>query len=174
MRAGQAAPVVTVQPRREVLRRGLLAALLAVTVHASAGEIVGKVVAVQDGDTLTVLIGRKQVRVRLVDIDAPERKQPFGNRLRQSLAKLCARKDATVNETEKDRYGRTLGRVYCGGVDANAEQVRRGMAWMYIKYAPKDSPLYAVQAEARAARRGPWQDARPVPPWEWRLRTERR
>lgn len=67
-----------------------------------------------------------------------------------------------------DRYGRTLGRVFCAGVDANAEQVRRGMAWVYVKYAPKDSPLYAIQAEARVARRGLWQDARPVPPWEWR------
>jgi endonuclease YncB( thermonuclease family) len=133
-----------------------------------ATELVGTVVGIQDGDTLTVLISRKQIKVRLTDIDAPERKQPFGTRSRQSLADLCAGKDAQIEDQGKDRYGRTLGRVLCDGVDANAEQVRRGMAWVYVRYAAKDSPLYAVQAEAKAAKRGLWQDARPVSPWEWR------
>jgi endonuclease YncB( thermonuclease family) len=134
----------------------------------TAGELVGRVIAIADGDTLTVLVSRNQIKVRLLDIDAPERKQPFGTRSRQSLADMCAGKDARIAWREKDRYGRTLGRVSCAGVDANTEQVRRGMAWVYVRYAPKDSPLYAVQAEARAARRGLWQDARPVPPWERR------
>ena len=136
----------------------------------AASELVGRVVAIADGDTLTVLVTRQQIKVRLTDIDAPERKQPFGTRSRQSLADMCAGKDARIAEQGKDRYGRTLGRVSCAGVDANAEQVRRGMAWVYVRYAPKDSPLYVVEAEARAARRGLWQDARPVPPWEWRKR----
>ena len=111
--------------------------------------------------------------MRLLDIDAPERKQAIGTRSRQSLADLCARRDATVLEAGKDRYGRTLGRFLCGGVDANAEQVRRGMAWVYVRYVPKDSPLYAVQAEAKAAKRGLWADPRPVAPWEWRARRAR-
>jgi endonuclease YncB( thermonuclease family) len=106
----------------------LIVALLAVAVPAYAGEIIGKVVAVQDGDTLTVLVGRKQVRVRLSDIDAPERKQPFGTRSRQSLSEICGGKAAQVDDRGKDRYGRTLGAVRCAGVDANAEQVR-GAAW---------------------------------------------
>lgn len=140
-----------------------------------AGEFVGRVVSIQDGDTLTVLVSRQRIRVRLRDIDAPERKQAFGTRSRQSLADLCHGTDARVESAGEDRYGRTLGRVICADVDANAEQVRRGMAWVYVKYAPKDSPLYAVQAEAKAARRGLWQDAKPVPPWEWRAarRTKR-
>ena len=134
----------------------------------SAAEFVGRVVAIADGDTLTVLASREQIKVRLSDIDAPERKQPFGARSRQSLAELCGTREATVLEGGKDRYGRTLGRVICGGVDANTEQVRRGMAWVYERYAPKDSPLYAMQARARAEQRGLWADPRPVPPWEWR------
>ena len=137
---------------------------------AGAAEFAGRVVAIADGDTLTVLVERKPIKVRLVDIDAPERKQPFGTRSRQSLSEICGGKTAQVDDRGQDRYGRTLGRVICAGVDANAEQVRRGMAWVYERYAPKDSPLYAVQAEARPARRGLWQDARPVPPWEWRRR----
>ena len=147
----------------------MFAALL---LHAScllaAGEFIGRVVSVHDGDTLTVLVSRNQIKVRLTDIDAPERKQPFGQRSRQSLAELCHGKDARIDEQGKDRYGRSPGRVSCAGVDANAEQVRRGLAWVYVKYAPKGSPLYAVQAEAQNARRGLWRDPNPVPPWEWR------
>lgn len=155
----------------QALRRCSALALLGLAIAAggaAAGEIHGKVVSIQDGDTLTVLVDRKQVRVRLVEIDAPEKKQAFGNRSRQSLAELCASKQARVLEQGKDRYGRTLGRVYCAGVDANGEQVRRGLAWVYEHYAPQSSPYYALQAEARARNRGLWADAHPVPPWEWR------
>ena len=67
----------------------------------------------------------------------------------------------------KDRYGRTLARVTCDGFDANAEQVRRGMAWVYDRYVT-DKSLYAVQEKAKAERRGLWHDDKPVPPWEWR------
>ncbi|MPZ46986.1 MAG: nuclease [Betaproteobacteria bacterium] len=121
---------------------------------------------VHDGDTLTVLQGRTQVRVRLADIDAPELRQDFGTRSRQSLAELCFRKEATLHERGRDRYGRVLAAVSCEGDDANAEQVRRGMSWVYVRYAPKDSPLYAIEADARVQRRGMWAMPAPVPPWE--------
>jgi len=145
----------------------LLIALITPGVTAWA-DFTGKVVSVHDGDTLTVLVDRKQVRVRLVDIDAPELGQAFGKRSRQALSVLCHGRQAQVEDKGKDRYGRTLGNVTCAGVIANREQVRTGMAWVFERYAPKGSPLYAVQTEARAARRGLWQDAGPVPPWDWR------
>jgi endonuclease YncB( thermonuclease family) len=126
------------------------------------------VVSVRDGDTLTVLIDRQQVRVRLTEIDAPELGQPFGKRSRQSLSELCFGKTAELEVRDADRYGRTLARVTCAGTDANAEQVRRGYAWTYTRYAGPDSPLHALQEEARAARRGLWKDPVPVPPWNWR------
>jgi endonuclease YncB( thermonuclease family) len=147
---------------------------LAIVAHANATELAGRVVAIQDGDTLTVLVSQKQTRVRLLDIDAPERKQPFGQRSRQSLSEICAGKSARVDDRGKDRYGRTLGQVTCAGVNANAEQVRRGMAWVFERYAPKESPLYVVQAEAQNARRGLWQDTEPVAPWDWRNRNRAR
>ncbi len=133
-------------------------------------DYTGKVVAVADGDTLTVLLDRDRIKVRLVEIDAPEKAQAFGKRAKQSLSDLCFNKAATLTAKGKDRYGRTLARVDCAGVDANAEQVRRGMAWVYRKYAPKDSPLYAIEDEAMSARRGLWADPEPMPPWEWRHR----
>jgi len=145
-----------------------LLVLLLVAVSPALADISGRVVSVHDGDTLTVLIDQRQVRVRLTDIDAPELGQPFGTRSRQSLSDLCFGKTAALDVRGQDRYKRTLAHVTCSGTDANAEQVRRGYAWTYVRYARPDSPLLAIENEARAAHRGLWQDSAPVPPWDWR------
>lgn len=145
----------------------LLALLVLVAPAAGADTIVGKVVRVSDGDTLTVLVDRKQVTVRLLEIDAPEKKQAFGQRSRESLAQMCAAQVAVVNGAGRDKYGRVLGRVQCQGLDANAEQVRRGMAWVFDRYVT-DRSLYALQNEARAGHVGLWADKHPTAPWDWR------
>ncbi len=134
----------------------------------SHAVVFAPVISVHDGDTLTVLIDHHPVRVRLTDIDAPELRQPFGTRSRLSLSDMCFGKSAALDVRSKDRYGRTLAQVSCAGTDANAEQVRRGYAWIFTRYARADSPLYALQSEARAAHRGLWTDPSPVPPWDWR------
>ena len=154
------------------MRAGLaaFAFVLAATAAAQAGELRGRVVVVADGDTLTILdAGRQQHRIRLAEIDAPEKRQPFGQRSKQSLSDLCYGRDAAIEDGGRDRYGRTIGRVSCAGIDASAEQVRRGMAWVFDRYAT-DRSLYAIQDEARAARRGLWRDPQPVPPWEYRAK----
>jgi endonuclease YncB( thermonuclease family) len=76
-------------------------------------------------------------------------------------------KSARIVTQGVDRYDRVLGRVYCAGVDANAEQVKRGMAWVFDRYMT-DASLYAVQDVARGSRRGLWADPHPVAPWAWR------
>jgi endonuclease YncB( thermonuclease family) len=98
-------------------------------------DFFGTVVAIHDGDTLTVLVDRKQVKVRIADIDAPEAKQAFVTRSRQALATLCHQKPAQVIDKGLDRYGRTIGVVSCAGWDAATEQVRAGMAWVFTRYA---------------------------------------
>lgn len=130
--------------------------------------MLARVVAVQDGDTLTVLVNRRQLKVRLKDIDAPELGQPFGRNSRQSLSDLCFGKIAAIEVGGRDRYKRAIAQVTCAGTDANAEQVRRGYAWTYTRFARRDSPLFTVESEARAARRGLWTDPAPVAPWDWR------
>ena len=124
-----------------------------------------------DGDTLTVLVAKTQIRVRLDSIDAPERKQAFGGRSQESLAQLCAAKSAHVAERGKDRYGRTLGIVTCAGIDANSEQVRHGMD--VSRYVAPNSPLYELEAYARLRQLGLWADPHPVPSWEWRATSKR-
>lgn len=126
------------------------------------------VVAVADGDTLTCLSDdRQQIHVRLVEIDAPESKQAFGAKSKQALSDLCFQVHASIRSAGTDQYGRTLGRVTCNGVDANAEMVRSGMAWVYDRYVT-DRSLYALQDEAKAARRGLWSEPAPIPPWDFR------
>ena len=147
--------------------RAVLLLLLLVVEAAWADTLVGKVVRVSDGDTLTLLVERKQITVRLVEIDAPEKKQAFGQRSRQSLAQMCASQVAVVNGSGRDKYGRVLGRVQCQGLDANAEQIRRGMAWVFDRYVT-DRSLYALQNDARAAHLGLWAVKHPSAPWDWR------
>lgn len=90
----------------------------------------GRVVGIADGDTVTVLTASKeQHKIRLAEIDAPEKNQPFGVKSKQSLSDLCFGKEAEVIPSAIDRYKRTVAHVKCAGIDANAEQVTRGMAW---------------------------------------------
>jgi endonuclease YncB( thermonuclease family) len=149
------------------LLTALLLALLLAALPARA-DVPARVVAVHDGDTVTVLSDRHQLRVRLTDIDAPELKQPFGKRSKAALSEICFGKVAGLEIRGRDRYGRTLARLRCDGVDANAEQVRRGYAWVFTRYARANSPLYALQLDAQTARRGLWTDRSPTAPWEWR------
>ena len=137
-------------------------------VSPARADVQARVVSVHDGDTLTVLIDQRQVKVRLTDIDAPELGQPFGTRSKQSLSEMCFGKVAVLDVRGQDRYKRSLAKVTCAGTDANAEQVRRGYAWTYTRYAHADSPLHAIQLAAQTAHRGLWSDPAPMAPWDWR------
>ena len=137
-----------------------------------AALLICSVIAISDGDTLSArcaIDGAPQtITVRLAEVDAPEKAQSFGARSKQNLSALCFRKSAQVRPVSLDRYGRTVAHVTCDGQDASAEQVRAGMAWVFVRYAAKGSPLYGLERDARANRRGIWADAQPVAPWEWR------
>jgi endonuclease YncB( thermonuclease family) len=134
--------------------------LLGLAAHAEAAEpVTGKVLAVPNGDTLVIeTADRKRQRIRLADIDAPERRQQHGAEARQSLADLCLKKEAKIDE----------GHVTCDGVDANAEQVKRGWAWVSLKGTRPRHALYELEAHARLRQLGLWAGESPVPPWEWR------
>lgn len=96
---------------------------------AHAEVIVGRVVGVADGDTVTVLDANKQQhKIRLAGIDAPEKRQPFGQRSKESLSALVFARQVTVETDKKDRYGREVGKVRVDGVDANLERLKRGFA----------------------------------------------
>jgi endonuclease YncB( thermonuclease family) len=125
------------------------------------------VVGISDGDTLTLRCDDATVKVRLAEVDAPEHGQPWGDRSRQALASLCFQQRAELRKQDVDRYGRTVGRVACGGRDASQEQVDAGMAWAYIRHLT-DPAIASGERAARAERRGLWQDTNPIAPWLWR------
>ncbi|MDA5225583.1 thermonuclease family protein [Escherichia coli] len=135
-----------------------------------AAQIQGHVIRVLDGDTLEILQDKKPVRVRLANIDAPEKKQDYGRWSTDMMKSLVAGKTVTVTYFQRDRYGRILGQVYApDGMNINQFMVRAGAAWVYEQY-NTDPVLPVLQNEARQQKRGLWSDADPVPPWIWRHR----
>lgn len=148
-----------------------------------AAQLECRVIGVADGDTLTCLTAdKKQERIRLRGIDAPERKQPFGTRSQQHLAELVYGKLVTVHWDKRDRWKRIIGTAWvepadcpgCGHtLDTGRAQLSAGMAWWFRRYA-KEQPLEERLAykfeenEARARSAGLWQDQDPIAPWDWR------
>ena len=147
---------------------------LCLVFQVQADTLLGKVINVADGDTITVLDDtHTQHKIRLTGIDAPEKRQAFGNVSKQSLAEQVAGQSVAVEWVKVDKYGRKVGKVLLAGLDCNLEQVKRGLAWHYKQYqreqSPTDQQSYAAaEIEARAAKLGLWRDADPVPPWEFR------
>jgi endonuclease YncB( thermonuclease family) len=135
-------------------------------------SLTGKVVAVADGDTLTILVDRTQHKIRVANVDCPERGQPFGTRAKQLTSALAFGKTVTARVLKVDRYERLVAEVAVptdeGHVDLSEELVRAGLAWWYRKYAPDEEQLEALEAEARKENRGLWAHPDPMAPWEWR------
>jgi endonuclease YncB( thermonuclease family) len=167
------------------LRLGAVAILLLVPQLGVAADIVGRVVSIADGDTLTVLDAQNQQhRIRIAGIDAPEKAQPFGQKSKASLSMMAFNRDVEIFGNKLDRDGRTIAKVMvadptcnmpaCPKIhDAGLLQIRAGLAWWDRQYAreqtPKDREDYEVaEFQAKIHRLGLWGDKNPVPPWEWR------
>ncbi|MDQ3774129.1 MAG: thermonuclease family protein, partial [Pseudomonadota bacterium] len=98
-----------------------------------------------------------QIKVRLAEIDAPEKRQPFGSRAKQAMSELVFGKTVGVVTVDRDRYGRTVGQVFAESGNINEKMVQLGYAWVYRKYA-KNQMLFGLERTAREARRGLWRD----------------
>jgi len=140
---------------------------------AVAHTLRGKVVAVADGDTITILSKRKPVKVRLSGIDAPEKRQAFGQRAKQGLSDCAFGRQADVQWKKADRYGRVIGKVTAEGVDCGKRQIQKGLAWHYTAYAKEqalaDRATYQVaERQARSRSVGLWSERHPTAPWDFR------
>jgi endonuclease YncB( thermonuclease family) len=137
---------------------------------AHANVLLGHVVAVSDGDTITVIDDNKQRHViRLMGIDAPEKAQAYGQKAKESLSDLVFNKEVSVTWFKRDRYGRTVGQVYVDDTDVCLEQIKRGLAWHYKDYereqSVEDRSRYEIAEEqARNASIGLWRDKNPHAP----------
>lgn len=148
--------------------------------NASAETLAGRVVALSDGDSITVLDAKNmQHKIRLSGIDAPEKRQAYGARSKQMLSDLVFNKLVSVEYKKFDRYDRVIGKVFVKGVDANLQLVKEGMAWHYKKYqkeqSASDRESYSRAEDlARSQKRGLWKDADAIPPWEFRAQKKER
>lgn len=138
-----------------------------------ASALICLVIGVTDGDTIKARCGEPgayhQRTVRLAAVDAPERRQPFGQMSRKHLAALCFNQQAQISPRTRDRYGRMVADVSCQGQDAGSDLLVHGMAWVYVRYATTDDAhLNHLQQQAKSAHTGLWADPAPIPPWEWR------
>jgi len=149
------------------VRTVTLLVFLLTAANAFTERIVGEVVRVSDGDTLTLLANEKQHKIQLAEIDAPEKEQPWGYNAKQALSKKVFREIITVDVVDIDRYGRVVGRIWRGERDISRELVAEGHAWVYRQYMT-DKNLLNDERDAREQQLGLWSLENPVPPWEWR------
>lgn len=136
---------------------------------AGRGAFEARVIRISDGDSIVVRAGDTNTAIRLADIDAPERGQPWGRQARSELAGMVAGQTVRIVPVERDRYGRTVAGVEVDGVAVNREMVRRGAAWAYRRYL-RDRSMLALEREARARAAGLWAlpEAERVAPWDHR------
>ena len=130
----------------------------------------GEVVGIADGDTITVLRDREQVKIRLYGIDTPEKGQAFGKKAKQFTSGMVFGKVVEVQQMDTDRYGRTVALVSVDKQLLNKELVKAGLAWVYDRYCsePICESWRNFQLRAKIDKRGLWADSNPIPPWEFR------
>jgi len=142
--------------------------ILQLTVFIGYAQLKGKVVAVSDGDTFTLLTSdKKQVKIRLHGIDAPEHGQDYATAAQDFLGDLVFGEEVYVEEKNKDHYGRTIGMVWLQKKNINEELLKAGFAWHYKEY-DKSTAWSLLEQEARKTKKGLWTKSNPTAPWSWR------
>ena len=156
------------------MRKLLLIFVLFLSNIVNAKTIEGLVVGVADGDTITVLDQQKNTyKIRLQGIDAPEKKQAFGEKSKQSLHDLVHGKQVRIEYDKEDKYGRIVGKITLDDLDICLQQLVLGMAWHYKKYPNElsvaDRVVYNdAELKSKSLKLGLWADETPMPPWEFR------
>jgi micrococcal nuclease len=148
----------------------ILAVMLWLPPGAFSATMTGKVIGIADGDTITILTGKTQYKIRLYGIDTPEKAQAFGKAAKKHTSTLVAGKTVDVTTYDTDRYGRTVGVVVADGVNVNRSLISEGLAWQYRKYCKASfcDNWLRLEEKSRTSRIGLWSDTGPVAPWQWR------
>ena len=151
------------------MRRILITILIMFPLLLSAQVLKGRAVGITDGDTFTLLVnGNEQVKIRIDGIDAPEKKQDFGNRAKEYLSGMIWGKELTVTVTKKDKWKRSIGKVSTPEIkDVGLEMIKAGLAWQYRDY-NKDESYAEAERLARESKKGLWLDKNPIRPQDFR------
>lgn len=130
------------------------------TADPRSGYHYGRATKVVDGDTLAVKTAEgKRIRVRVAEIDAPEKGEPFSNRAREALNAMVWEQDLAIRLYDIDSYGRMVGHVFVGDTDVGRELVRTGLAVVFCRYAT-DKTLKTLEVKVRDAKLGIWSQAK--------------
>ena len=168
--------VIPLTPKETAtVKKRILLSLLLLSISTFSAEIIGKVIDVSDGDTITVLDDMNQgiFRIRLDKIDAPEKKQAFGNKAKQYLSAQIFGKKVSTRYKSIDRYGRISGVVFLDGTEINLQMVQNGYAWHYNYF--DQTPAYIeAEKQARAEKKGLWQDSAPINLYLFRKQNKKR
>lgn len=135
-------------------------------------QLKGRIIGVSDGDSVSLLDEKNVVfKIRLNGIDAPEKKQDFGNASKNFIGDLIYDKFVWVRTNGLDRYGRTIGTIYLNenmiGKSVNEMSLENGMSWHYKKY-DKNILWSNMELKAKEDKIGLWQLQNPIPPWSFR------
>ena len=130
-------------------------------------------VSAADGDTMTVRDGTEHLHIRLAEVDAPKRTQPYSQVSRKNLDSLCRNEPVEIEKVDVDRYGRTVAHVRCGGLNVNWRQVEDGLAWCYPRYLKHPAECLPRENAAREAKKGLWSESNPQAPWDFRAAKQR-
>ena len=157
------------------MKKRFLFSLLLISISTYSAEIIGKVIGVSDGDTITVSddMDQGKFRIRLDKIDAPEKKQAFGNIAKQYLSSLVFGKKVSIRYKSIDHYGRISGIVFLDGTEINLQMVQNGYAWHYSHF--DQTPAYIeAEKQARSKKKGLWQAPVPINPYQFRKQNKKR
>ena len=132
-----------------------------------AVELTPKITYFYDGDTVKIKDTLSEYKLRLTDIDAPERNQTYGKTARRALIQLCENADVKVFIIGIDKYQRNLGKLVCNNQDASIYMLKNGHAWFNRRYS-MDYTLDVIEQDSRRDKLGLWKRKNPVPPWQWR------
>ena len=148
--------------RRMVASFKALAAATALAQQPTPQRLIrGQVVGVRDGDTLSVLVDKERITIRLEGIDAPSAGQPFYAQAKNALTEHAFGQTANVYVTGQDRFGRIVGIVTVGGHIVNRELVAKGFA-RHDASSNSDRGLAVAQLVAQRAKAGLWADPTPI------------
>jgi micrococcal nuclease len=158
-----------------MLKKSLIITLIFFSLNNYTQTIVGKVVGIMDGDTFKLITKDSTLlKVRLANIDCPEKKQPFSAKAKQFVSKAIFSRKVTIYVLKKDRYRRLIANViYNDSLNLNHELVKNGLAWHYVKYS-KDTMLQTFENTARIKKIGLWLDENPIAPWDWRINKKKK
>jgi endonuclease YncB( thermonuclease family) len=152
------------------MKKSFTTAFLFISLFTVFGQtmLTGKVIGIKDGDTIEVIDKQYKTTVlRLAEVDCPEKKQPFGNKAKQFTSDAVYRKTISYIVTNKERYGRSVAKVYYNNKYLSAEIIKNGMGWHYKKYS-RSKEMAQLELRARSKKIGLWADSNPVYPSEWR------